>query len=179
MKTKTNQFMVVGPLALVDVSTAKYPTAVAVIDSIDLESVVDGNGRWSAGRPGGATTLYVSRWIGPRRQRRRVFLHRILLGLREGDGLLGDHANHDGLDNRRANIRIATQTQSNANLRTFAGHMRGVRFRGGRFHAHISLDNRQRYLGSFETEQEAAEAYDVAARERSGIFALLNGQVAA
>jgi len=96
---------------------------------------------------------------------------------------LADHANHDTLDNRRANLRVADKHRNAWNMKKtcsittscFKGvvyfpHDKRVR----RWRAYINKNGKQNHLGYFATEQEAAKAYDKAARERFGDFACLN-----
>lgn len=105
-------------------------------------------------------------------RRTRIMMHRLITGY-----LLVDHINHNGLDNRRANLRPATASQNGANARPRAGgtsQFKGVcwRPRYGKWQARIGRAGRN--LGSFATEEEAARAYDAAARELWGEFARLN-----
>lgn len=173
-RRRDNAYWCIGDTAYVDVSTPRHPRAVALIDIDDLGLLDASEGRWHAERPGGSRTLYVARWVGPRRTRRQQFLHRAIMGLQRGDGLIVDHASRNGLDNRRLNLRLATASQNAANARRSSNATRGVRPRCGRWHAHIGIDGRWTWLGSFATEAEAAEAYDRAAREQHGAFALTN-----
>jgi hypothetical protein len=88
-----------------------------------------------------------------------------------------DHRNHDTLDNRRSNLRIATPGESARNKRkqpTAAFRFKGVTPRYHKWHAKIMVDRKVIHLGSFSTEEEAALAYDAAARELHGEFACLN-----
>ena len=48
-----------------------------------------------------------------------IFMHREIIEV--ADGLFADHINHNSVDNRKANLRPATQTQNNRNRRKFAG----------------------------------------------------------
>lgn len=89
-----------------------------------------------------------------------------------------DHANMNPSDNRWQNLRSATKAQNRANVGARRNNPLGVK--GVRFHPHqkqrpyaanISIDGRPKYLGSFETAQEAHEAYCTAAQERHGEFA--------
>lgn len=102
--------------------------------------------------------------------------HRLLLD--PPPGVLVDHVNRNGLDNRRANLRLCNQSQNKANRpapRNNTSGFKGVsRTRGGRFAAYITVDYRKRHLGTFATAHDAAFAYDVAALEAWGEFALLN-----
>jgi hypothetical protein len=100
------------------------------------------------------------------------------VGLRGGECQV-DHANHDTLDNRRANLRRCSQAQNNGNLRRYRNNrsgFKGVVFRArlGSFEANIREDGRQHYLGLFPSANLAARAYDAAAIQRFGAFACLN-----
>jgi hypothetical protein len=87
-----------------------------------------------------------------------------------------DHVNGNGLDNRRANIRPATRSQNGANRRKTIGEskFKGVCRHCGGWRATIGLNNRKLSLGTFRTEEEAARAYDAAAKEHFGEYARLN-----
>lgn len=99
----------------------------------------------------------------------KVVLHRFLTGVE-----LVDHVNGDGLDNRRANLRRATDQQNswNRGMRSdnTSGYKGAKRHTGGRWQATIS----GRYLGLFPTAEDAARAYDAAALDQFGEYARLN-----
>jgi hypothetical protein len=108
-------------------------------------------------------------------RRRRVYMHRVILAAPSGACV--DHINHDGLDNRRANIRLATTTQNAANMRARGrSAYKGVAWRSDRgyWRAQIKMNGKNTNLGGFATEIEAARAYDAAARVVFGEFACLN-----
>lgn len=85
-------------------------------------------------------------------------MHRLLLGV--WDKRVVDHIDGDGLNNRRANLRIGSQSQNCVNRRTTPGaHLRGTRPKRGKWQAYIKLDGKQRSLGYFETEAAAHAAY--------------------
>jgi hypothetical protein len=85
-----------------------------------------------------------------------------------------DHESTDRSDNRWANLREATHGQNNMNRpvrRDSASQIKGVDFRKGRWRAQIRAHSRQIGLGSFETAEEAAQAYRDAAARLHGDFA--------
>lgn len=90
-----------------------------------------------------------------------------------------DHVNHDGLDNRRVNLRVVTAAQNNYNSRSRVGsssRFKGVTWNRGnrKWQASIKLHGQNRYLGCYEVEEDAALAYNAAARELFGEHACLN-----
>lgn len=119
---------------------------------------------------------YVCVEIGGRKTRQRLYFHRCLLNAPAN--LTVDHINGDPLDNRRENLRLATQAQQNANQRKSRGESayRGVypRHDGKAWVAQIKINRRAQRLGSFTDEADAARAYDTAARATFGVFARLN-----
>ncbi len=90
-------------------------------------------------------------------------LHRLILGLRSGDPLCGDHINQDKLDNRSANLRKVTQQENKFNIHEAQCNsktgLRGVVKLGGKYRATIMTERRQVHLGYFVTKEEARAAY--------------------
>lgn len=87
-----------------------------------------------------------------------------------------DHINGVRDDNRLKNLRHATRAQNLANSRklpTPHGY-RGIRPHGQKWLAIISVNNRPRHVGVFATKEEAARAWDAAARHYRGEFAATN-----
>lgn len=107
-----------------------------------------------------------------------VYMHREVLSevlLVDGSKEI-DHINGNSLDNRKANLRVCTCRQNAQNLRKRKGC--SSRFKGvcwskntGKWRARIEHSVKQIHLGYFESESEAAKAYDEKAKELFGKFA--------
>ena len=105
----------------------------------------------------------------------REYMHRLIMGCGPGEQV--DHRDGDGLNNRRrGNLRPVTHALNQANRRAVrsASRFKGVTRRGGRWRAYITVDGKFRSLGTFGTPEDAARAYDKAARELFGEFACTN-----
>lgn len=143
----------------------------ALVDDADLATISAYRWRYQRrydGRGGYATT-HVRGADGIKRQ---MGMHRLLLA--PPSHLQVDHINGDGLDNRRANIRICTSAQNAAN-RPSRKAIKGICQRGaGRYLAVIYSTPGRYEFGPFETEHEAGRAYDAACRILHGEFGRLN-----
>lgn len=117
------------------------------------------------------------------KERVRIVMHRVVMERILGRSLLKgedvDHANRNGLDNRRCNLRVATRSQNIANrgpLKTNTSGFKGVNFikSTGKWQAAICVKGVQISLGTFLSPVDAARAYNDAALTHFGEFAYLN-----
>lgn len=140
----------------------------AIIDPDDYDRV--SKHRWLLDRDGYAVT-----WIRTPQGRRNVGMHRFINGT--PTGLLTDHINGLKLDNRKANLRSATNSQNQANRAPMPGSSRykGVtRLGEEQWQAGIKVNHKRRSLGTYSSEIAAARAYDRAALKTWGAHARLN-----
>lgn len=112
---------------------------------------------------------------------KEFFMHRVILGLIGSTDII-DHADGNGLNNTRSNLRICTTTQNSQNKRKpkngkssiYKGVMKNKRNRYRNWTSYITVNKKCIFLGSFLTEIDAANAYDNAARLYFGEFARTN-----
>jgi hypothetical protein len=150
----------------------------AMVDDEDFELV--NQFKWSAAIFRNGVTYAVRSGKRNKGQKRGgMRMHRLILGLTDPK-IFADHRDHNGLNNQRNNIRVATNSQNQANSiikkdNTTSKH-RGVRWRDNHsvWQAQIYVDNKQIHLGTFKTEIDAAIAYNNAALKHKGEFAILN-----
>ena len=105
------------------------------------------------------------------------FMHRDVLSPEKGHEI--DHINGNKIDNRKSNLRQVTRSQNNQNSKPRTNG--SSKYKGVSFHkasqlwiAEITRDGNKRRLGYFETERQAAIAYNNAAADLFGEYARLN-----
>ena len=108
-----------------------------------------------------------------------IYMHRHILGLRKGDKKCSDHINHNGLDNRRSNLRIATVSQNAAYCKKVKdksrvdGYFGILKCKDGSYAvrriAGTKLDQTK-----YSSARKAAKAYDKYAIHIHKEFAVLN-----
>ena len=90
------------------------------------------------------------------------------------------HRNGDYLDNRKSNLRVCLRTETSMGQRkkstVMTSRFKGVCFKKDRtnWHAQIMKNGKNYYLGVFDSEEDAALAYNEAAQKMFGEFARLN-----
>ena len=139
--------------------------------------------KWRLCRTKGKNVLYAERSIRlPGGGHSRILMHREILSLSKGKnhelstknyhryqsgGYVIDHINGCGLDNRRANLRLATAAQNawNSKKRNSRSGYKGVWFAADKrlWRASIVFHGRRMHLGYFKDKIAAAKAYDAAA----------------
>jgi hypothetical protein len=141
----------------------------AIVDAADHERVSQYT--WFAS--GNGQRMYAA-CHGP--GRKMILLHRFLTNC--PPGMVVDHIDGNGLNDRQSNLRVCTQGQNMRNRRPRGkvSKYKGVSRPKGRtkWAARIRQDGRALYLGHFEDEVEAAKAYDRKAYELFGEYAYLN-----
>lgn len=145
------------PLAQPDV------TFTVRLDDADLQRVVEAGPWYVTATKGHYGLCYAIRNL---RGGGQELMHRFLLGLTRADPQV-DHLNHDGLDNRRSNIRLVTPSENMYNRRLNYNSTSGVsgvswHKASGKWRAYVQVNRRQVSLGVFATVEEA-----VAARKRA------------
>jgi hypothetical protein len=138
--------------------------------------------RWFAKKCG--SKFYVVKNVkGSNKKWRQYYIHRIIWEMVNGpipEELEMDHINGNTLDNRLSNLRLSTHSQNNANkqkvMSVTSSKFKGVYYAkwAKRWRSRIKCNKLYISIGYFDTEQEAARAYDIKAKELFGAFAILN-----
>jgi hypothetical protein len=142
--------------------------------------------KWRLCKTRGKKVVYAERSIRrPNGKYSRLLMHRQIMqakltAIRStlSANLVIDHKNGNGLDNRRANLRLATVAQNawNAKKRNPRSGYKGVWLAGDKnlWRAAIVCNGQRKHLGYFKDKRQAAKAYDKAAKILHGEFAVLN-----
>lgn len=148
----------------------------AKVDDEDFERL--NKYKWCAARNSSKSNIYYAiTAVKKDGKYKNVKMHRLLLNPPEGD--VCDHINGDGLDNRKINLRSASNQQNAANRKQLGNNntsgFKGVFWEKGRYWAaRIQVKGKNIRLGFFKTKEEAAMAYNEGAKKYYGNFARLN-----
>jgi len=140
----------------------------AIVDAADYERLK--KYKWYASKR--KYTSYAYRW----ENQKPIAMHREVINV--PDGMLVDHIDHNGLNNRMTNLRPCKAFQNAANTPAKGGtsKYKGVHWSKSnkKWMARITFRRKEHNLGSFDSEIDAAKAYDKKAAELLGEFAYLN-----
>lgn len=151
----------------------------ALVDDEDFEKV--NQFKWCAGVKNNVVyamrriRISTGRWSTQK-------LHRFILGITDPKIQI-DHRDHDGLNNQRENLRVCTNRQNQQNVRKLTAWATTSQFKGvcqrrrdNKWRSRIEVNGKREHLGYFNSEVEAAIAYDRAALQHFGEFAHTNSE---
>lgn len=95
------------------------------------------------------------------------------------EGMQVNHINHNTSDDKITNLELVTCQQNNTYRRKHKNNtsgFKGVYYHKGnrRYGSQIYLNHKKIHVGYYDTAEEAALAYDEAARKHYGQYAILN-----
>lgn len=152
-----------------DISTKKHPNTYTLIDADMYEEL--SKYKWFKNKG------YCKRSTTKNYKTVHFTMHRVIMQAKKGEYV--DHINGDRLDNRRSNLRICSNQENLCNkpkqLNNTSGY-KGVTWRkiAKKWLAQIQVNNKTIHLGYYETKEEAALAYNIAAKKYHGEFACQN-----
>jgi hypothetical protein len=130
--------------------------------------------KWYAG--GRGKLLYAKHTQKTNGKIEALLMHREVISV--PDNMQVDHINHNGLDNRKANLRPVTPLQNMWNIRRKRGlsGFKGVTWDKREKKWKVQLPNKCKNvnIGCFDDPVEAAKAYDETVKKYRGQFAVLN-----
>lgn len=152
------------------IDSPKYGLHIILIDDEDYEKIYEY--QWHVKKRDNIFYAYSTIWDKKNKKFISIIMHRLIFGLTDSKIQI-DHINHNGLDNRKENLRICSNQQNQYNQRpqrNTISKYKGVSKNGKYFSASIKT----KLIGYFDKEEDAARAYNIKAKELFGEFAYLN-----
>jgi len=149
---------------------------VALVDDEDFEEL--NKHKWYASKDHHYTRWYAGRAIRIDGKKYTCLMHRDVMNAPK-DKMI-DHINHDGLDNRKCNLRVCSNSQNQCNMlkTNKSSKYKGVHLRTYNkkqyWCSQIVKNGKKEYIGIFNNEIDAAKAYDKRAKEAFGEFSYCN-----
>ncbi len=167
-----NQFAIAGGIAYIFLPRKDSAPLACQVSLRDFWRVSSVTGRWGASWAEESGTFYARTTKCVDGRKTYIQMHRFILRLKSRNRI-PDHLDHDGINNLRTNLVIGTTAQNILNQRSpradsgYTGVHLDKRIKSGKgWQAHIKINRRNMYLGSFSTAQEASAAVE-AARDRA------------
>jgi len=160
----------------INVSTKTHKNVFAIVDDEDF-NLVSGF-KWSAEKR--KNVMYALRIDRSEESQKIVRMHQQIMGtVGAGKSVQVDHADRNGLNNTRSNLRLANQAQNAWNTTkrvSMTSKYKGVsrHSQNGSWATYIKFNCRHINIGSFDSEEIAAAAYNYAAKRLHRDFALIN-----
>jgi DUF971 family protein len=170
-----NEYVINGDTTTIYIINRNGMIKECLISTIDLPKLIELNQCWYS-YWGRTTKSYYFQTILKIKKDGKIKtttldLHRFLLCTDE----YVDHINHNTLDNRRENLRVATSSQNcrnrkSRNINNKTGY-RNVSFDGKRYIVQLQIDGKNKCLGKFDDVHEAGKFAEQKRNEVYGEFA--------
>lgn len=152
-----NKYEILGEVTLIYAKSKDGRIEFTKIDTTDLEKVMKHPNKWHVYYDKRTKKYYVR----SARYGKTILLHRLVMD--EPRGLVVDHKNHDGMDNRKSNLKSVTIQENGQNRkgasRVSNSGVRGVSWNKNskKWLVYLSVNKKRKYLGGFESLEEAEE----------------------
>jgi len=164
------------------IESVRHGNHIILIDDEDYDKIK--NITWHIGyeRHSGGYYVLSKIWVKEEKKQYQIAMHRIIMDCPKG--MIVDHINHNGLDNRKCNLRICTHSENGRNVKKHridtSSRYKGVckKTKEKNYSAQITIDKKRIHIGTFKTEDQAAIAYNIAALKHHGEYASLNNVMA-
>jgi hypothetical protein len=158
-----NEYKISGKVVTIFVESKKYGHKEILVDLEGFFKINQGiSGKIYVNYYPGIKNFYARYYDGHDSQ----LLHRFLMDF--PDVLMADHVNHNTLDNRFCNLRLADNRFNQWNQkRETSSKYPGVYWHKAsqKWKVQIQIEGKKHYLGLFESEEEAYEAYQKKLKE--------------
>lgn len=148
----------------------------ALVDDEDYEFLM----QWKWYTYWSWNTFYVARNSSIKGGKKKCFLkiHRVILNVSDSN-LYVDHIDGNGLNNQKSNLRVCTNSENSRNRGAQANNKSGFKgvcwyAKGSKWHAQITVNKNNVHIGYFDIKEDAAHAYNEAAKKYHGEFAKMN-----
>lgn len=163
-----NEYYTINEIIYIIIYHKDRTISLVQIDRVDIEKVKAY--RWGINSRG-----YV---VSVNNYKNQIYISRIILGITDPNIEI-DHKDHNPFNNLKSNFRICTHAQNQRNKTLYRNNTsgyKGVNFniRYQRWQAMITINGNRIWIGSFNNADDAARAYDQAAKKYHGEFACLN-----
>ncbi len=147
------------------------------IDEEDLEFVK--SKKWNVHKGTSSKTSYVYTWTYQNRVVSMIQMHRLLLGVNGDNTYVVDHIDHNGLNNKRSNLRLCLSAENSWNQeirRNNTTGYKGVSRQGtaNKYSARVMKHGVSYDMGWYDTPEEAGIAYDIGALYLHGVYSCIN-----
>lgn len=175
MGYKLNDYKILGEYSVFYIVRRNGDKVEFIIDTEDLDKIK--NMCWHAGWRNIFKKYYIEHTeylgiIDGKPHYKTIFLHDYIMDMKSGENV--DHISGDTLDNRKENLRKASDSNNlknrdRKNINNSTGH-RNVSFSNGSYLVQLQVDGKNKRLGSFDNPEEAGKFAEKMRKEHYGEF---------
>jgi hypothetical protein len=161
-------------MAIIKLNSPKYGVKEVLIDDEDVE--LTSKFKWQLRKDTHGFYCHANGKCINKKREHVILIHRLIMNAPKDKKV--DHKNGNGLDNRKCNLRLCTNSENSRNKRQSKQNKLGVRniyvTTSGKYAVRLSVKTKvRRRVGVFSTLPEAIQCYNEMAKKYYGEFAVL------